>query len=101
MEGLRTRIRNHIAWAREAQAAIAALPGFEIVTPCRFSLFTFRHDSEAATRDLLDRINADGRTYLTQTVHEGQFVIRFQVGQFDCTRADVMMAVSVLAELTA
>jgi aromatic-L-amino-acid decarboxylase len=101
LEGLRTRIRNHIAWAREAQAAIAALPGFEIVTPCRFSLFTFRHDSEAATRDLLDRINADGRTYLTQTVHEGQFVIRFQVGQFDCTRADVMMAVSVLAELTA
>ncbi|WP_417492180.1 pyridoxal phosphate-dependent decarboxylase family protein [Maricaulis sp.] len=100
LEGLRTRIRNHIAWAKAAEAAIAALPGFQIVTPCRFSLFTFRYSDEAETRDLLDRINADGRTYLTQTVHDGQFVIRFQVGQFDCTRKDVMMAVEVLAELT-
>ena len=101
LEGLRTRIRNHIAWAREAEAAIAALPGFEIMTPCRFSLFTFRYQDEPATRALLDRINADGRTYLTQTVHDGQFVIRFQVGQFDCTRSDVMMAVDILAELAA
>lgn len=101
LEGLRTRIRNHIAWANEAATAIAALPGFQIVTPCRFSLFTFACPSEAATRALLDRVNADGRTYLTQTVHDGQFVIRFQVGQFDCTRDDVMMAVEVLAELTA
>ncbi|WP_417497718.1 pyridoxal phosphate-dependent decarboxylase family protein [Maricaulis sp.] len=100
LEGLRTRIRNHIAWAREAESAIAALPGFEIVTPCRFSLFSFCYRDEAATRDLLDRINADGRTYLTQTVHDGRFVIRFQVGQFDCTRDDVMTAVEVLAELT-
>ncbi|WP_417493403.1 pyridoxal phosphate-dependent decarboxylase family protein [Maricaulis sp.] len=100
LEGLRTRIRNHITWAREAEAAIAALPGFQIVTPCRFSLFTFCYEGEAATRALLDRINADGRTYLTQTMHDGRFVIRFQVGQFDCTREDVMMAVEVLAELT-
>lgn len=101
LEGLRTRIRNHIAWANEAATAIAALPGFRIVTPCRFSLFTFACQTDAATRALLDRVNADGRTYLTQTVHDGRFVIRFQVGQFDCTRDDVMTAVDVLAELTA
>ena len=28
-----------------------------------------------------------------------QFVIRFQVGQFDCRREDVLMAVDVLREL--
>ncbi|SDL90539.1 pyridoxal phosphate-dependent decarboxylase family protein [Maricaulis salignorans] len=100
LEGLRTRIRNHITWAREAEAAMAALPGFQIVTPCRFSLFTFCYKGEPETRDLLDRINADGRTYLTQTVHDGRFVIRFQVGQFDCSREDVMTAVAVMAELT-
>ncbi|WP_417481827.1 pyridoxal phosphate-dependent decarboxylase family protein [Maricaulis sp.] len=99
LEGLRTRIRNHITWAREAEAAMAALPGFQIVTPCRFSLFTFCYQGEPETRELLDRINADGRTYLTQTVHDGQFVIRFQVGQFDCTREDVMLAVDVIREL--
>jgi aromatic-L-amino-acid/L-tryptophan decarboxylase len=102
LEGLRTRIRNHIAWAREACDAIAALPGLEIVTEPRFSLFTFAlADGDAATADLLERINADGRTYLTQTRHDGRYVIRFQVGQFDCTRADVMEAVSVIGELAA
>jgi aromatic-L-amino-acid decarboxylase len=104
LEGLRTRIRNHIAWSREAEAAIADLAGFRIVTTGRFSLFTFRYeppgeDGDAATAALLDRINTDGRTYLTQTRHEGRYVIRFQVGQFDCTREDVMTAVAVIAEL--
>ena len=104
LDGLRQRIRNHIAWSREAEAAIAALPGFRIVTEGRFSLFTFRfepagEDADAATAALLERINADGRTYLTQTRHEGQYVIRFQVGQFDCTREDVMTAVEVIGEL--
>lgn len=32
-------------------------------------------------------------------MHEGQFVIRFQVGQFDCQREDVLLAVDVLREL--
>ena len=104
LDGLRQRIRNHIAWSREAEAAIAALPGFRIVTEGRFSLFTFRfepagEDADAATAALLERINADGRTYLTQTRHEGRYVIRFQVGQFDCTREDVMTAVQVIGEL--
>jgi hypothetical protein len=32
-------------------------------------------------------------------MHEEQFVIRFQVGQFDCRREDVLLAVDVLNEL--
>ncbi len=107
VEGLRTRIRNHIAWAREAETAIAALPGFRITSRPRFSLFSFRfepdgnRESETATRRLLEAINADGRTYLTQTSHDGVFVIRFQVGQFDTTRQDVMDAVRIISEISA
>jgi len=33
-------------------------------------------------------------------MHEGQFVIRFQVGQFDCRREDVLLAIEVLRELS-
>ena len=102
LEGLRARIRNHINWCEEAQAAISALPGFQITTPCNLALFTFRYDdSDRATEDLLERVNADGRVYLTQTTHEGAYVIRMTVGQFDCTREDVMMVVEVLREFTA
>ena len=69
-----------------------------------------QHDIDLASRinskalrfdaNLLAQINDDGRIYLTQTTHHGQFVIRVQVGQFDCTRDDVMTVLQVLRELT-
>ena len=46
LEDLRQRIRNHIAWAREAAAAIASLDGFRLTTECHLSLFTFQYAPE-------------------------------------------------------
>jgi len=101
LEGLRDRIRNHINWARECHDTIAKMDRFEITTAPAFSLFTFRYkESDAETEALLTRINDDGRIYLTQTRQNGKFVIRMQVGQFDCTREDVMMVPTVLNNLT-
>ena len=40
-----------------------------------------------------------GRIYLTQGSFGGQKIIRFQVGQFDTTRDDVMMARDVIQEI--
>jgi aromatic-L-amino-acid decarboxylase len=101
LDGLRTRIRNHIEWAGAACAEIAQIPGFTITTAPALSLFTFRYNnSDADTLNLLDRINSDGRVYLTRTRHNGEFVIRMQVGQFDCTRRDVMAVPEVLRDLT-
>ncbi len=100
LEGLRTRIRNHVTWAEEAAADLAALPGVEIVTPPSLSLFSFALASgDGATEALLARINTDGRIYLTQTRHEGRYAIRVQVGQFDCTAEDVRMIATVVSEL--
>ena len=104
LEDLRQRIRNHIAWAEEAAAAIASLDGFRVTTDCRLSLFTFQYapggeNANDATERLLRAVNDDGRIYLTHTIHEGQFVIRFQVGQFECRREDVLLAVEVLRDL--
>ena len=105
LEALRRRIRDHVAWVHDLRDAVATLPGFEVVTDCPLALFTFRYapdgrDADAATRDLLTRINDDGRVYLTQTLHEGRFVIRMTAGSFATTRADVMTVRDVLAELT-
>jgi len=106
LEGLRGRIRNHVAWTNELAEMIRALPGFAIVTEPRLALFSFQYqpdgqDANKATEALLQAINDDGRVYLTQTLHEGRFVIRFTAGQFDCTRDDVMMVLTVLRELAA
>ena len=98
LDGLRERIRNHVIWAGEVCDALSALPGVQIVTQPRLSLFTFALASDAETEALLNRINDDGRIYLTQTLHLGRYVIRVQVGQFDCTREDVMMIEEVVKD---
>ncbi len=100
LDGLRQRIRDHVAWSEELCAEIARLPGFEITTQPMLSLFSFRYRDDAETEALLARINDDGRIYLTQTRHRDQFVIRVQVGQFDCTREDVLCVLDVLRDLT-
>ena len=100
LQDLRKRIRMHVAWAEELCTTIAKLPGLEIVTSPRLSLFSFALTAgDAATEALLQRINADGRVYLTQTWHQGRFVIRVQVGQFDCTHDDVMTVAQVLYDM--
>jgi len=99
LEGLRARLRNHVAWAEELAGEIAAIPGLAITSRPSLSLFSFAAEDDAATETLLRRINDDGRVYLTQTRHRGRFVIRVQVGQFDCTRDDVMTVARVLREM--
>lgn len=102
LEGLRARIRNHVTWAAEVAVTLAALPGVEITTAPSLSLFSFALTAgDAPTAALLQRINDDGRIYLTQTLTGGRFVIRVQVGQFDCTRDDVMTIPQVVADLMA
>ncbi|MFN4172516.1 MAG: pyridoxal phosphate-dependent decarboxylase family protein [Pseudorhodobacter sp.] len=100
LENLRKMIRNHVIWAGEVRDRIATIPGVEIVTEPTLSLFTFALSAgEDATARLLERINDDGRIYLTQTRHGGRFVIRVQVGSFDCTAGDVAMIPSVIREM--
>ncbi len=101
LEGLRGRIRNHVRWSQALAARLAADPRFEIVTAPVLSLFTFRLRGvdDAAQQAFVTRINDDGRIYLTQTRVADGVVVRFQVGQFDATEADVMMAHDVISDL--
>ena len=101
LEGLRARIRDHVAWAEDAAARIAAMPGLEIVTPPSLALFSFAAAAgDDATRALVEAINADGRIYLTQTTHDGRFAIRLSIGQFETTKADVDTACDVIREIS-
>lgn len=107
LEGLRTMLRNHVKWSEELCERFRATPDFEIITDPVLSLFTFRYapksttDLDALNQRLVDRVNDDGRIYITQTRTKGALVIRFQAGQFDATRDDVMMAYDVITEIAA
>ncbi len=65
------------------------------------SLFSFALETDAATEALLQRINDDGRIYLTQTRVDGRFAIRMTVGSFDCLAEDVMLVSKIVQEMLA
>jgi aromatic-L-amino-acid decarboxylase len=107
LEGLRAVIRNHVAWSRELCDKLRGAASFEIVTEPVLSLWSFRYapkgatDLDALNLRLVEAINSDGRIYLTQTRVDGAVAIRFQVGQFECTRDDVMSAYGVITDIAA
>ena len=102
---MQQKVRDHIKWAEDLASRIDAEPDFEVTSEPVLSLFSFRFapeeadDLDALNQTLVERINDDGRIYLTQTKHDGNFVIRFQVGQTYTTRADVDYAFDVIVEL--
>ncbi len=90
VEGLQTRIRHHIEMAQGLAREVAAAEDFEVLTPCRLSLFCFRYrpagvDDPATLDDLnallLATLNASGALYVTHTRVDGAYAIRFCVGQ--------------------
>lgn len=117
LQGLREMIRNHVRWSEELARHIGEQADFELCSPPVLSLFSFRYrpgrfgragealsgsSREALNTlnlELLESINRDGRTYLTQTRIGPDLVIRFQAGPFECTRDDIWQAWSAVAEL--
>jgi aromatic-L-amino-acid/L-tryptophan decarboxylase len=106
LEALRQRIRNHVTWSQALASRLDALPGIDVVTQPYLSLFTFRLNKPALSEEslddlnlqLLNGLNADGQVYLSPTKVKGRQVLRFQVGQFDCTEGDVEIAFQAIVD---
>jgi aromatic-L-amino-acid decarboxylase len=85
-EGIRARLRSHIALADKLAGWIEEDPRFEISAAHPFSLVAFRsippgeEDSDEWNRSLLEAVNGDGRVFLSHTKVAGRFVIRLAVG---------------------
>jgi aromatic-L-amino-acid decarboxylase len=88
VEGIRGMVREHLRLAGLFRDWVEAHPGFELLAPVPFSLVCFRWNDgrpeaglDALNRQLLDRVNASGRVFLTHTTLRGKFAIRLVVGQ--------------------
>lgn len=102
LSGLRERVRNHVAWTNDAAAELARDPNVEITTKPSLALFSFAlKQGDEATEALLERLNADGRVYLTQTRHQGRYVIRVSVGGWSTTQEDVQELCRLIREFVA
>ncbi|GIF76277.1 pyridoxal-dependent decarboxylase [Asanoa siamensis] len=96
--GLQAHIRGHVALAQRFAAHVAADDRFEIVAPHPFSLVCFRlRAGDGPSEELLTRINATGRYYLTHTKVNGAYVLRLAVGAPQTTETHVDEAWSLLS----
>jgi aromatic-L-amino-acid decarboxylase len=91
--GLRAHIRSAVRLAAEFASWVRADDRFEIVAPHPFSLVCFRlRAGDEANGDLLTRVNATGRVYLTHTRVRGDHTLRLALGSPLTTRRHVEQA---------
>jgi aromatic-L-amino-acid decarboxylase len=89
-EGITRILRGHRDLARELAQKISADSRFELAAPVLFSLVCFRYrGSDQDNHDLLERINASGRAFLSGTTLHGKFVLRLAIGNVATTADDV------------
>lgn len=107
VEGLQAMLRRHIDLTTELATWIEADPAFELTSKPSLALLSFRYRPEgldepaldALNTRLVERINDDGRIYLTQTRVRGRVAIRFSIGQTTTERRHVEEGWAVVREI--
>jgi aromatic-L-amino-acid decarboxylase len=87
LSGLRSHIREHVALTAKLADRVRADPAFELAAEPSLALVCLRvvtgsgpEADDAATREVLARVNASGAAFLTHTVAGGRYVIRVAIG---------------------
>jgi aromatic-L-amino-acid decarboxylase len=89
-DGVTRIVREHIEWAQELASLIRGNDSFEIAAPHPFSLVCFRlRGSDQRNRQLLDRVNATGKAFLSHTVLNGRYTIRMAIGNVRTMQSDI------------
>jgi len=82
VEGLRRHIRRHVEIARQLLGWIQADPRFEVIAPATLNLICFRLiGPDQPNEELLRKLNAGGKLYLSHTKLNGKFTLRICVAQ--------------------
>ncbi len=87
-EGIRRRIRHHIALANHFARRLEEAPRWRVMAPVPFSTVVFRFvpagleevELDRLNQAILDGVNARGRIFLSHTSLEGRLCLRVAVG---------------------
>jgi aromatic-L-amino-acid/L-tryptophan decarboxylase len=90
VEGLRSRIREHIRLAKLLASWVNANADFVLVAPVVLNTVCFRvRRDDQTNRDLLQRINSNGGAFLSSTRVNGRFALRLSIGNLRSTEQHV------------
>ncbi|MSR22631.1 MAG: amino acid decarboxylase [Gemmatimonadetes bacterium] len=87
-DGIRERIRYHVALAQGLSERMRAEAGWQVMAPVLFSTVAFRfapagvapEDQDALNLELLESVNASGTAFLSHTRLRGRVALRLSIG---------------------
>ncbi len=106
--GLQEKIRAQLELARGLAAEIESSGDFEILAPLPLNVICFRHHPKgmddleklnAVNEQLLERLNATGKIYLTHTKLGGVYTMRMVIAQTQVNEEDVRAAWGLIKEM--
>ncbi len=99
VEGLRYHIRRHVELAQQFASWVKASDHFALVAPAPLNLVCFRHiGGDEINQQILAHLNNSGELYLTHTMLDDQYVLRFCVGQTHTEEHHVKKAWDLIQE---
>jgi aromatic-L-amino-acid decarboxylase len=93
VEGLQYHVRRHVELAQEFAKWVENDENFELAVPPPLNLVCFRHKAgDGFNKKLLQTLNQSSKLYLTHTVINDRYVLRFCVGQTNTEERHVSRA---------
>lgn len=107
VDGISSRIKNHISLAKDFASWIDADPSFERMAASFFSTVCFRFNPGNLSDDelnelngkLLNKINSTGKLFLSHTKLKGKFVIRLTIGSIRQERRHIVEAWQLIKQV--
>jgi aromatic-L-amino-acid decarboxylase len=100
--GIVAMLREGMRLAQVLKTLVESEPDFELCAPVHLSLVCFRmRASNEVNRHLLEAVNGSGKGFLSHTVLNGKFVLRFAIGNFQTTEQDIRETWDLIRNLAA
>jgi aromatic-L-amino-acid decarboxylase len=87
LEAFRAGLEEKLLLAKYFHTELSKAPGFDVGPEPELSVVTYRYlpetgDADDFNRRLLQAVHADGRSFISSTVLDGRFTLRFAVLHF-------------------
>lgn len=109
IEGIQSKIRNHIKLAADLEQKISLHPNFELLAPRSLNLLCFRYNPNSdldieelnkLNQNILESLNATGKMFITHTKLHGKYVLRILIGQTEVNKSHVDAAWELILKTT-